>query len=276
MSLSRIKGKITRIFIKLSAITEKNIHMNFRFKYTTIVGYLNVLVSVLMPVIIFGQFFSIRGDIGPWNAQNYMVFILVGYTILLLRRMIKEVPRQLMYEKFFKTLPALIIAPFNRFYLLFGYFISELVMILPPVICVIIVTYILYPISIFTLIFAILLFFGIAMTFAGIGFMIGVFAISNESILAIFGFFINLIIWASCVTYPYELFPSQVQFFIDFNPIFHMIHFLRLIWIENNIILTIVIHPLETVILLGSLIIFPTLGVINFNYIYKKLGATGY
>jgi len=179
-------------------------------------------------------------------------------------------------EKFFKTLPALIIAPFNRYYLLFGYFISEFVIILPPLIAVLIIAYILFPISFITLIFVILLFIGIAMVFAGIGFIIGVFAISNENIWAIFGVIVSLVIWASCVTYPYELFPSQVQFIIDLNPIYHMIYFLRLIWIENNIIFTLIFHPLQALIFTGSLIIFPTIGVITFDYIYKKLGITGY
>ena len=187
MIFNRIKITIKRISSKLFAITEKNIHMNFRFKFNTVASYFSIFISFLMPIIIFGQFFEIREDIGPWNSQNYMVFVLIGYEILLARRIIREVPRQLRLEKFFKTLPALIIAPFNRYYLLFGYFISEFVIILPPFIVVLIITYILFPISFITLLFVILLLFGIAMVFAGIGFMIGVFAVSNENIWSIFG-----------------------------------------------------------------------------------------
>lgn len=274
--IKRIKEKITRIFTKTITITEKNILMNFRFKYTTIVSWVSVFISLLMPIIIFGEFFAIREDIGPWNSQNYMVFILIGYGILLLRRMIREVPKQLRDEKYFKTLPALILAPFNRFYLLFGYFISELIMILPPFLVVLIIGYILYPISFFTMIFVFIIFIGVAMIFTGIGFMIGVFAVSNENIWVILGFLMNLIIWASCITYPYELFPSQIQFFINLNPVYHVINFLRLFWIENNLILTITLHPLQTFIFVGSLFLFPIMGVITFDYIYKKLGVSGY
>lgn len=229
----RFLKKIKRIIKKTIAITEKELQTYIRFKISLLTTYLSYFIRILMPLIIFGKLFELNGQFGPWTSQNYIVFIFVGYNILLMTNIITRTPEQLRLEKFWKTLPALIIAPFNRFYLLLGYIITELVLIAPPFILFLIFTFVFSSIHFLTLIVVIFSFLVISLIFASIGLIIGVFAVSNENIWAILGFIINFIFWGSCITYPYELFPNFIQYFINFNPIYYLIDIIRLFWIEE-------------------------------------------
>ncbi len=268
--------KIHRIFSKTFAIAEKNVRTQIRFKYYLILRWLLPIITLLMPIIIFDKFFEYNTSIGPWTPQNYMIFVFIGYNIMIMQSMISYIPKSLLQEKYWKTLSTLITAPFNRFYLLFGYIISEFLGILIPFAIFFITMLVLFPISIPTLIIVILMFLGIGIVFSGVGLFLGVFAISNENFLHIFDFFTRLILWFSCVTYPFQLFPRVVQNIINVNPIYYLIDAIRLTWIENNIIFTTLSHPTHIFIFVISLVIFPIMCVYIFNIIYKKLGISGY
>jgi ABC-type polysaccharide/polyol phosphate export permease len=268
--------KLQRIIRKTLALAEKQIYMQFRFKYRTMLNYFAPVITILMPIIILGRFFQNNVNFGPWTSQNYMIFIFIGYNILLLRGMINYIPLHLQQEQYWKTLPALIIAPFNRYYLLFGYFISEVSLLSLPFLAFLTILFIFYPISFLTLIIVILLFIGIAIVFAAIGLVLGVITVANENISSILTFLIGFIFWASCITYPFQLFPSIIQDLISLNPIYYLINFLRLTWLDNNIYYTVINHPGHFTIVISSIVIAPILAVIMFNLIYKKLGTSGY
>ncbi len=266
---------IRRILLKTTAIAEKNIQMQLRYKLQLAVVSISPIITIIMPIIVLNRFFSLATDFGPWNESNFIVFVFIGYNIMLLRRIIPRMTYQLTLEKYWKTFPALITAPFNRFYLLAGYILSELFIISFGFITLFIIIYILFPISFITLISILFMFFSITLMFAGIGLSIGIFALSNEGIMAILNFIISLIFWASCITYPFDLFPQEIQNIISLNPIYYFIDIIRLTWIENNIILTLSSHPFHFLIFGTSLVIFPIAGVILFNKIYKKFGVSG-
>lgn len=268
--------KIRRVFSKTYAIAEKNVRIQYRFKYVMILRYITPVITILMPIIILDSFFDFREKLGPWTAQNYLIFVFVGYIIMLMRNMITFIPRYLLQEKYWKTLPALITAPFNRFYLLFGYIISEFLGIFFPFVIIFITLLIFFPISIPTLIIVISMFFGIGIVFSGVGLFLGVFAISNENYFYIFDFGANIIFWLSCITYPFQLFPKLVQNIINLNPIYYLIDIIRFTWIENNIIFSTIAHPIHVFIFVICLVIFPIICVSMFNIIYKKLGISGY
>ena len=268
--------KLQRIIRKTLALAEKQIYMQFRFKYRTMLNYFAPVITILMPIIILGRFFQNNVNFGPWTSQNYMIFIFIGYNILLLRGMINYIPLHLQQEQYWKTLPALIIAPFNRYYLLFGYFISEVSLLSLPFLAFLTILFIFYPISFLTLIIVILLFIGIAIVFAAIGLVLGVITVANENISSILTFLIGFIFWASCITYPFQLFPSIIKDLISLNPIYYLINFLRLTWLDNNIYYTVINHPGHFTIVISSIVIAPILAVIMFNLIFKKLGTSGY
>lgn len=268
--------KIHRVFSKSIAIAEKNILTEFRFKLSVVSGWFIPLISFLMPIIILNKFFDVDVTVGPWNPQNYMIFIFIGYNIMIMRNMIDYIPRHLLQEKYWKTLPALITAPFNRFYLLSGYIISEFLIVIIPFMAFFIVMLFIAPLSLPSVIVILLMFFGVGIAFSGMGLFIGAFAITNENYLHLFTFTARLIFWISCVSYPFELFPHEVQIIIRLNPIYYMIDSIRLTWIENNIITTVLSHPIHIFVFITFLIIFPIICVFFFNLVYKKLGISGY
>jgi ABC-type polysaccharide/polyol phosphate export permease len=271
-----IKNTVKHNVSQVLALTEKNIRLQTRFRFQLIFAFINPIVTILMPLIIFNKLFSFNDYFGPWTPQNYVVFLLSSYNLSLLRQTIGSFPQELRREKFWKTLPALIIAPFNRFDLLFGIFFSHIILISIPFTLFFILTIIFYPISFFTILFVLLIYLLIALIFSGVGLLIGVFAISNENIWRFLGFSLNLIFWASCISYPFAVFPEPVQSIISLNPLYYMFTFLRMAWIQDNVFLTIADYTPHFLILLIVAFILPIIAVYIFNKVFRKYGISGY
>jgi ABC-type polysaccharide/polyol phosphate export permease len=263
---------------QIIAVTEKDIKLNLRFKFQLIVNFINPIITILMPLIIFQTLFnfSFNESFGPWNIDNYAVFILSTYNLSLLTTVISGFPNQLRREKFWKTLPALIIAPFNRIDLLLGIFLTNLILISIPFILFLIITLIIYPISILTLVFILFIYLLIALIFSGIGLFLGVFAISKENLWNVLSFLLQLIFWASCIAYPFDLFPEELQNIIMFNPLYYIFTLLRMAWIDNNILLTIMNYYPHIIIILITSILLPIVSILIFNNVYRKYGIVGY
>ena len=261
---------------KLLAISQKNILLDTRFKGQVIVSYITPIISIIMPMIVLGKFFEIKENFGSWTSESYFVFLFIGYCIILMKAIILRINRNFMREMYWKTLPALMIAPINRMYLLFGAVLSYFFIIIVPLSIFLTLAYLLFPISFLTLIIVLIMLFMILGMFASFGLILGAFIISNESINKVLGFVISLVFWASCITYPFELFPEEFQMVISFNPIYYIIDIFRYAWIEDNILLTIVNHPNHSIIFLFMCVLSPIIGLYLFNYVYKKLGIQGY
>lgn len=263
-------------FSQISALTEKNIKLQLRYKLGLIFSFVMPVVSIIMPLIIMGNLFQARSNIGFWTSQNFVVYQFVAYNIIILKDIIFRFPQQFLQEKYWKTLPALIIGPFNRFNLLLSIFFSHLILVSIPFTIFLILGYIFYPIKFITLIFVILLFILVALVLSGVGLIIGVFAISNENIWKFLKFLLYFVFWFSCITYPYEIFPRIIQTIININPLYYLFDLLRLSWINDNILYTISIYPFNFFLLTFLSLLLPLIGVYFFNIIYKKYGITGY
>lgn len=267
---------IRRQVMQIYALVEKNLRLRLRFKFNIIISFLMPVISIAMPLIILGKFFTLNTEFGPWNESNYMVFQFIAYQILLMKVLISEFPAQFFREKYWKTIPAIIIAPFNHYNLLLGIFFSHMILISIPFIIFFVLCWIIYPISFLTIISIVVLLFFIALIFSSIGLIIGAFAISNENIWKILGFGISMVFWLSCLTYPFEIFPNVIQQIINLNPLYYIFDVLRTTWIENNILLSISSHPFNFLILFLTVLIFPIISVYTFKMIYKKFGIVGY
>ncbi len=267
-----IKRNINQIF----AITEKNIKFKLRFKFNLIISYITPIMGIIMPLILMGQLFNFKTKYGPWSAENFIIYQFVAYNITLLRSIITIYPKLFAQEKYWETLPALIIAPFKRINLVFGIFFSNLIIISVPFIIFIILSYIIYPIHFLTLLFVLGLFFLIAAIFSGMGIIIGVIAISKEGYLGIINFLVTFIFWFSCLSFPFYIYPEYIRNVMALNPLYYILDILRLSWIENNVILTITSHFFSFLIIILGAILFPLIGVYIFNKIYKKYGIVGY
>ncbi len=226
--------------------------------------------------LVLWRFFDVGVRFGRWDDTNYFIFLFMGYNIELLRKVINDFPNEFRREKFWKTIPALMIAPFNKLHLLFGIFFSRLIIIAIPSVVFFILTYLIYPISIFTIFFTVLIFLIIALIFSGIGLFFGVFAISKENYWQIFLLGIQIIFYISCITYPFELFPNYIQSIMLLNPFYYIFDILRITWIDNNILLTISNYPFHFIVLIGTVIFVPLIAIYVFNKVYDKFGIEGY
>jgi ABC-type polysaccharide/polyol phosphate export permease len=270
--ISLIKVGISKIL----AVAEKNIKIKLQYKSGLIISFFLPIFNIIMPIIILGQFFEYNAQFGQWTQDNFLVYQFVAYKIFLLQSMVTEYQSSFQQEKYWETLSALIIAPFNRFSLLIGLFISHLILILIPFTIFSILCFLYYPISFITLIFVLGIYTLVALVFHGIGIIFGIFSISLEKYAGIISFLYNIIFWLSCVSYPFEIFPPFIQYFINLNPLYYIFDIIRLAWIENNIVITIVSHPTHIFLLGTGAIIIPIISMYLFNKLYKKYGIVGY
>ena len=63
-----IKNRLSKIF----ALIEKNVKLKLRLKFALIISFITPIISILMPLIIFGYFFAINEEFGPWNRDNIL------------------------------------------------------------------------------------------------------------------------------------------------------------------------------------------------------------
>ena len=267
---------IRRNLYQIYAITKINIKLKLRFKLKLIFSFITPIIGVIMPIIVLGKFFEFNMRFGVWNGTNFLIYQFIAYNITLLMGVISQFPNSFRIEKFWHTLEGLLIAPFNRFNLLFGIFFAHLILISVPFIFFFILCYIYFPISIITIFFVLGICFLIALFFSGIGLIIGIFAISKENSESILKFVITTVFWLSCITYPIQIFPELIQNLINLNPLFYIFDSLRWAWLENNIINSLVNNARSYIVLILSVVIIPTIAVYLFNYIYKKHGIVGY
>ncbi|MFX0024316.1 MAG: ABC transporter permease [Candidatus Hermodarchaeota archaeon] len=263
-------------FSQILALTEKNIKLSLRYKIGLFLGYLNQIIAIFIPLIIMGNIFEFRVNIGLWTSGNFIIYQFIAHNISHISAITGRFPGEFRAEKFWKTLPALIVGPFNRFNLLFGIFFSHLVMISIPFLTFFIWGIFIEPISIMTILFILALYLLIALIFSGVGLIFGIFAISNENIWKILSFLLMFVFWFSCISYPFEIFPKFIQDIINLNPLYYIFDFLRITWIQDNVILTISSYLFHFITLIATSIILPFIGVFLFNLVYKKYGITGY
>ena len=263
-------------FSTIFTIAEKNVKIQLRFKFNLVYSIISPFLPIFMSLIILMRFFVADVTLGQWNDTNYLIFLFTAFNIELLRRIIQDFPDDFRLEKYWKTLPALMIAPFNKVHLLFGIMLSHLIIIAIPFAVFFLLTYMISPISILTIIFIILIYLLIDLIFSGIGLFLGVFAISKENFWRIFSIGLTVLFYASCVIYPFEIFPAEIQPIIQLNPFYHIFNILRITWLEDNLMFTITNYPFQFVILIGTAIIVPLIAIYVFNKIYDKFGIVGY
>lgn len=272
LSKKAIKNNLSQII----ALTEKNIKLELRYKFSLIMTYITYIISIFVPLIIMGNIFELRTNIGPWTVNNFLLYQFIAYNIMLLYGITNTFPNQFRMEKYWKTFPALIVGPFNQFNLLFSIFLSQLILLSLPFTIFFILACVLYPISLSTIIFVLIIFILVALIFSGIGLILGIFSISNENIWHFLQFSLLFIFWLSCITYPFEIFPEYIQNIIILNPLYYIFDLLRLTWIQNSGFEIILSLPMHFAFLILTSLLLPIMGVFLYNLVYKKYGITGY
>ena len=274
------KKSIKKGLRQVSALVEKNLYLATRFKTAFLLRFLNPIIQVLMPLIIFGTIFSISEDynFGYWRSDNYILFMMLAFCIQFLRQIIDRFFQMLLQEKFWKTLQSFLVAPLNMFTYLVGLLVSELILISIPFIVFLLLAWILFPIPFMNFLLILLLFLAISLIFGSIGLLVSVFAITNESIGRISQLCLKFLFWLSCYSYPLQIFPVIIQYFIILNPLYYIFDLIRLSWymaIDPEIAL-IYITPAHITIIILLTLMTPIIAIYLFNKLYKKYGISGY
>ena len=274
------KGFLKRNIKQIFAIIEKELYLNLRFKSAIITTILNPLIQYIIIFFLFGLIFSTQGNIelGYWNGSNYILFILISFAIQLSRPLTDRYRQLFITEKYWNTLSAIVIAPVNRFSLLIGVLLSQVILYSMGVIFVIVFTLILYPIAIGYFLLFLFVYLCTFLCFGSIGLIIGAFAISNENYVQYFNLILRFIFLFSCINYPRQIFPEIIQSIIVLNPLYYYFDTLRLVWyfgLEPSVA-AIYITPLHIISFIGFTVLGPIISIFLFERIYKKYGITGY
>jgi len=272
--------KFRKIVRQTIAIIEKNILLELRVKSQFILRILNPLIQMFLMVIIFGTLFNIKKGyhLGYWNANNYILFIFLGFSVQFLKSIINSYRILFALEKYWKTLSAIIVAPTHRFVLLLGTIISELILDSLPLGIILILTLFLYPISLIYIFLVILMFFVIICIFGALGLLLGILIISREGLVPYSDLVFRFLFLFSCINYPLLIFPQILQVAIYFNPLYYVFDLLRLVWYMgiNFTVAVSSITPIHIIVNIILAISLPILSIVLFEKIYKKYGIKGY
>lgn len=268
----KIKDDLYQIF----AVTEKDLKLSTRFKLPIIMSFITPVLNLILPLIILGQIFTFSENFGPWDSQNFALYVMTAYQINIMAGVRGIFPSRFHIEKVWKTLHATIIAPFNRRNLLFGMFFSYMILNAFIFTSFFIISFFIKPISIISVLFLFIFYFFIALVFSGVGLFLGALAISKPSLTPIVNLGISILYIFSCLSYPFDFFPPHFQSLVLLDPFFYLFDFIRIIWLDDNIFLSIVTHPFHVLLIVGGAIILPLVGLWIFNFIYNKYGIVGY
>ena len=263
-------------FSQIYAIAEKNVKLQLRFKLNWILGMTFPILGIILPLIVMGQLFGFSDNFGPWNRDNFVVYQFTSYQISLIYQIMSRFQGNIALEKGGNTLPAIFIAPFKRINLLLGIFCTHIVLIFIPFMFFFVLCYLFYPISIFTIFFTFVVYLMMGLFFTGIGLIFAVLVIARENLIMLLSLPLTMAMMFSCLTLPFAFFPNTYQFFASLNPFYYIFNIVRLVWIENNIIISLSSHTLTFIIVFFTAILSPLIGLKLFNYVYDKYGITIY
>ncbi|MFX1388573.1 MAG: ABC transporter permease [Promethearchaeota archaeon] len=271
---------IKRNLKQINALVERNIYIEARFKTGLFLAFFRPFLQILMPLIVFGTIFTISEDyqLGYWESNTFLLFIIIAFCIQYLRQMITRYVYTFQHEKYWKTLQALMVAPLNYFNILIGFLISELVFISIPISFFLILGFILFPISFFQAILVIIMILVIAITFGCIGLIMGILVISREGLYKAIDIGLTFIIALSCISYPLQIFPEFLRIVIIINPLYYLFDLVRLVWLlgfDSALALNF-ITPTHIIIVTLGVICLPIIAIYLFKTFYKKYGITGY
>lgn len=257
------------------SILEKELKLELRFKFSFIFSSLfDPMVNAFWFGVLYFGFFSL-GAKPLWGVtkEGFIPFLILGCLVNTFFSLgFGAFSYKLLYEKFWQTVEAFLVAPVSRFHLLLGLGFVELIRASFPLVLFLAICFWIHPTSLLVLLIVPLILISVLMGSLGIGFLRGIFTLTNENILPLF----NILYWGwgflSCFYYPKEIFPQWVQSLIMINPVYHAVALIRHLWFD---------YPIDSILLsltymLGFSLLMPLLGVYLFNRLWARLGIQGY
>lgn len=259
----------------LLATVEKELRLELRFKFSFIFSaFLDPLVNTVWFGILYFGFFSM-GAKPLWGVtkEGFIPFLVLGSLVNVFFSLGFGVfSYKLLYEKFWQTIEAFLVAPVSRFHLLMGLGLVELIRVSFALLLFLGLCFWLKPVSWEVVVLVPLILVGLLFGSLGLGMLRGVFTLTNENILPFF----NILYWGwgflSCFYYPVEILPRFLQPLCLVNPIYHAVTLIRHLWFD---------YPIPSVLVsslwvLGFSLLMPAIGVYLFNYLWRRLGLQGY
>ncbi len=277
--LLRLKGYLKAYYYQIVPLIIKDMKLKFRYKAKFLFAILVPFTSFIVPLLIFRTLFNTLGkkSFGIWTPENYIIFILTGIFIVALVKLLAVYGKSLLREKYWKTLPGIFLSPVNIYNLLISKLISELLIFVIPLGIIFILCFIIVKASLLTMLFVLIVYILAALFMASIGLAIGSFRMSIEGGYRVFFLIINVFLIFSCIKYPKEFFPENLQFLIVMNPFYYYWDLIRniLLFGFENVVFNSNFF-LHFIIIISLSAIAPVLSVTFFNYVYKKYGLIGY
>lgn len=271
--IKSIKENISQII----AVAERYVKQATRHKFQLFLGYFMQMAGIILPLIVMGRIFTFAEDgFGFWNRRNFVIYQFTAVQIMLIYSLVNRFQSSIAGEKNSNSISLLILAPFRKTNLLFGIFVSHLVLISLPFMALFIICYILSPVSIITLFFVFIVYMMMALCFSGIGLALGGIIITKQHLIQFIHIPLMFLIMFSCLSLPFEFFPGYYQNFAVINPFYYVMNIVRFVWVEDNIILSITSHATTFLIVIILAVVSPLVGVRFFNYMYYKYGITIY
>jgi len=278
MNIAILK-RIKNYAYQIGALVIKDLKLKSRYKVKFLFSIIVPFTTFLVPLLIFRTLFKTIGDesFGMWTPENYILFILTGIFIVILVNLLSTYGKNLLREKYWKTLPGLFLSPVNIYNLLISKLLSELIIFIIPLSIVFVLCFIIAEASIFTIIFVLIIYILAALFISSIGLAIGSFRMSIEGGYKSFFFLVNLFLIFSCYKYSKEFFPENLQLLVLWNPFYYYWDLIRniLVFGFENVIFN-PNYTLHFIIVISLSFIAPILSVSFFNYMYKKYGLVGY
>ena len=266
-------------FSQIRALVIKDLKLKSRYKLKFLSSIITPLTTFIMPLLIFRTLFKTieNKSFGIWTPENYIIFILSGIFIIILMKLIPAYGKNLLREKYWKTIQGIFLSPVNVYNLLVSKLLSELVIFIIPLIIIFILCFIITNATLLTILLVLVIYIMASVFMASIGLSIGSFRMAKEGGYTVFSNLVGFLLIFSCFKYPREFFPESLQFLIIWNPFYYYWDLIRafLIFGAVNVILNpCYLYHFILVIILSM--IAPVLSVMFFNYIYKKYGLLGY
>ncbi|MHA1251363.1 MAG: ABC transporter permease [Candidatus Helarchaeota archaeon] len=268
--------KINEKFKVLIAFTEKELKKNWRYKYYFLMRIIADPILSMIPFLLIysGLFYSeTLTSLGDITQSNYLSWLFLGslFHSFAFQGFI-AFENRFLTEKFWMTIEGSLLAPISKYYILFGIIVEISIESSISFLILTIFSYIFYPTNFFNIILIFIILFLTLLGTAGIGLIEGAFIISNEDYRFFFKYLYFILIFFSCYTIPYVIFPSFLQPLVIINPLYHSVSLIRSIWFNTV--------SFDNIISLINLLVFTTLSllfsVMIFNKIWKKFGLKGY
>ena len=264
---------------QIYSLVIKDLKLKLRYKDQFFIEYIVPLLSLFFPYIVFTTIFNLEGTVfeSYFSINNYVLFLLLAYCVECLIFLLWNYREAFQNEKIWKTLTGMTVAPLNKYNIFIAYLISGLIAKSLPIIIIVILCSIMFPIPLTYFLLVLLVLLCIALTFSGMGYIIGVFQIINESISASLTAGISFISLVSCLFYPIDIFPESVHFIILLNPLYYYFDLLRLVWWAGIYEPAINLITLNHILFVTFFTIFtPIVASFLFAKLYYKYGISGY